>query len=379
MSDDLAGPVQRSVPSPRLLSGNVHGGRTRVRGRVALLLLGGVSMLLGLSAGLMLLGLPAPITAERLLEVHGQLMIVGFLGTLIALERAIALRRAWAYAAPLATGVGALLLVTPVPMAVGLAVQAVGLGILVTIYAAVWRRAASTALAIQWLGSFLALAAGLLWLAQVPTGALFPLLAGFLVLTIAGERLELAHVASPRPGAARALMLISAAVAITSAAALLWPTPGSELFGASLLATVLWLLRFDVATRTIRSVGLPRYTAVNLLLGMAWLAVAAFTWLTLGPQPDGPGYDIVVHAIGLGFAMSMVLAHAPIILPAVLIRPLPYRPVLYLATFALQASLLLRVAGDVRGSGWAWQSGGAGNVAALMAFVAMAAALVIRR
>lgn len=378
MSDDLARPVQQSVPSPRLLGGNARGGRTRVRGRLALLLLGGASMLLGLSAGLMLLGLPAPITAERLLEVHGQLMIVGFLGTLIALERAIALRRAWAYAAPLATGVGALLLVTPLPLAVGLAVQAVGLGILAAIYAAIWRRAASTALAIQWLGSFLALAASLLWLARVPTGALFPLLAGFLVLTIAGERLELAHVASPPPGAARALLLISAAVAITGAGSLLWPTPGSELFGASLLATVLWLLRYDVATRTIRSVGLPRYTAANLLLGMAWLAVAGITWLTLGPQPDGPGYDIVVHAIGLGFAMSMVLAHAPIILPAVLIRPLPYRPVLYLATAALQLSLILRVAGEARGAGLAWQAGGAGNVAALLAFVAMAAVLVLR-
>lgn len=379
MSDDLARPVQQSVPSPRLLTGNAVSARPRVRGRLALLLLGGASMLLGLSAGLMLLGLLAPITTERLLEVHGQLMIVGFLGTLIALERAIALRQAWAYAAPLATGVGALLLVTPLPMAVGLAVQAVGLGILVAIYAAIWRRAASTALAIQWLGSFLALGASLLWLAQVPTGAVFPLLAGFLVLTIAGERLELAHVASPPPGAARALLLISAAVAITGAGALLWPTPGSELFGASLLATVLWLLRYDVATRTIRSVGLPRYTAANLLLGMVWLAVAGITWLILGPQPDGPGYDIVVHAIGLGFAMSMVLAHAPIILPAVLIRPLPYRPVLYFATAALQVSLILRVVGESRGAGLAWQAGGVGNVAALLAFVAMAAVLVVRR
>ena len=113
-----------------------------------------------------------------------------------------------------------------------------------------------------------------------------------------------------------------------------------------------------MATRTIRSIGLPRYTAVNLLLGMAWLAVAGITWLTLGPQPDGPGYDLVVHAIGLGFAMSMVLAHAPIILPAVLIRPLPYRPVLYVATVALQVSLLVRVAADVREAGWAWQAAG---------------------
>ena len=63
------------------------------RGRLVLLLGGGVAMLLGLDAGLLLLGLPAPVTTERLPEVHGQLMLIGFLGTVIALERAVALRR----------------------------------------------------------------------------------------------------------------------------------------------------------------------------------------------------------------------------------------------------------------------------------------------
>jgi len=62
------------------------------RGRLALLLGGGVAMLLGLDAGLLLLGLPAPVTIERLPEVHGQLMLIGFLGTVIALERAVAPR-----------------------------------------------------------------------------------------------------------------------------------------------------------------------------------------------------------------------------------------------------------------------------------------------
>ena len=362
-------PTSRRPPSPRPVP----------RGRLALLLGGGVAMLLGLDAGLLLLGLPAPVTIERLPEVHGQLMLIGFLGTVIALERAVALRRPWGFSAPLATGFGSLLLLTALPTAVGQLVQLIGLSVLVGIYGALWRRAASTAVAIQWLGAFLATGGVLLWAAGVATGALFPWLAGFLVLTIAGERLELAHVAAPGPGAQAGLLGISAAVAIGAAAALLWPTPGTEVFGLALLALVGWLLRHDVATRTVRSVGLPRYSAVNLLLGMAWLAVAGGSWVVLGPQVDGPGYDLVVHAVTLGFAMSMVLAHAPIILPAVLVRPLPYRPVLYAATLALQLSLILRVAGDIRGIGWAWQVGGAGNVLALLGFVALSAVLVLRR
>ena len=72
-------------------------------------------MLLGLDAGLLLLGLPAPVSTERLPEVHGQLMLIGFLGTVIALERAVALRRPWGFTAPLATGLGSLLLLTALP------------------------------------------------------------------------------------------------------------------------------------------------------------------------------------------------------------------------------------------------------------------------
>jgi hypothetical protein len=262
---------------------------------------------------------------------------------------------------------------------VGLALQAAGLVVLVAIYAAIWGRAASTAVAIQWLGVFLALDGTLLWIAQVPTGALFPFLTAFLVLTIAGERLELARVAAPPPHVSRTLLLLTAITALTCGAALLWPGPGTRMFGMSLLAVVVWLVRHDVATRMVRSSRLPRYTAVNLLLGLGWLTVAGLTWTALGPALDGPRYDLVVHAIGLGFAMSMVLAHAPIILPAVINRALPYHPVLYVATVALQVTLILRVVGDARGLGPVWQAGGVGNIIALVAFIAIAAGLVVRR
>jgi hypothetical protein len=306
-------------------------------------------------------------------------MVVGFLGSVIALERAVALRRPWAYAAPVATGVGGILLVTTLPQQVGLAVQAAGLVVLVAIYSAIWDRAASTAVAIQWLGVFLALDGTLLWIAQVPTGALFPFLTGFLVLTIAGERLELARVAAPSPQVSRTLLTLTVLTALACAGALLWPGPGTRVFGVSLLAVVVWLVRHDVATRMVRATGLPRYTAVNLLLGLGWLTVAGLTWTALGPALDGPRYDLVVHAVGLGFAMSMVLAHAPIILPAVLNRALPYRPALYAATVALQVTLVVRVVGDVRELGPVWQAGGVGNVVALVLFIVIAAGLAVRR
>ena len=58
----------------------------------------------------MRLGALAPVASTSLGTVHGLLMIYGFLGTAICLERAVALqsdgRRPWAYAAPLLTGAG---------------------------------------------------------------------------------------------------------------------------------------------------------------------------------------------------------------------------------------------------------------------------------
>ena len=54
-------------------------------GRVLLLALGGLSLLAGLDAGLVRLGVWAPVTSERVGDLHGPVMVLGFLGTLISL------------------------------------------------------------------------------------------------------------------------------------------------------------------------------------------------------------------------------------------------------------------------------------------------------
>ena len=88
--------------------------------RAWLLLPAGASLLAGLDAGLLRMGVPAPLDAAALPDVHGPLMVLGFLGTLIALERAVALRAAWGYAAPVLLGLGGVALVAPVPTWTGL-------------------------------------------------------------------------------------------------------------------------------------------------------------------------------------------------------------------------------------------------------------------
>lgn len=346
--------------------------------RLPFLLPGGVALLAGLDAALMLIGLPAPVTAARLPDVHGMLLVLGFVGTLISLERSVALARPAGYLAPALLGAGALLLVSPAPLVLGRSLFVAGAAALVGVYVPLWRRQRDDAVLVQALGAVLAVGAAVLWLGGVSIPALLPWLVGFVVLTIAGERLELARLAMG-PGAGTRLVLLSSAVVVTVVGSLLWPVVATPALGIALLVLVGWLATHDVARRTVRSTGLPRFMAASMLAGYVWLAVAGAVWVVEGQVAEGTGYDAVVHAVFLGFTMAMIMAHAPVILPAVLRRPMGYHPALVVVAVALHTSLLLRLwVGDALGVPLAWQVGGAVNIASLLGFVGVVVWLVSR-
>ena len=76
--------------------------------RKPFLLLGALSLLSGLAAGLARLGWDLPVLAWT--DIHGPLMVCGFFGTVIGLERAVALNRSWGFAAPAACALGGIAL-----------------------------------------------------------------------------------------------------------------------------------------------------------------------------------------------------------------------------------------------------------------------------
>src|SRR5580704_4623462 len=78
--------------------------------RAPMLFVGVLSMACGTWLGLMRLGWNLPLPWHDQLIAHGPLMVCGFLGTLISLERAIALGSRWGYAAPVLVAAGALML-----------------------------------------------------------------------------------------------------------------------------------------------------------------------------------------------------------------------------------------------------------------------------
>jgi hypothetical protein len=77
-------------------------GRKRI-GRAPLLLMGMGCLVAGVWGGLVRLPLNMPLPGGNAkgLSFHGPLMVCGFLGTVIGLERAVGLRRWWTYVAPL--------------------------------------------------------------------------------------------------------------------------------------------------------------------------------------------------------------------------------------------------------------------------------------
>lgn len=340
--------------------------------RAVFLLPAGITMLAGLDAALMLLGVPAPVSTERLPDVHGMLLVFGFVGTLISLERSVALRHPAGFLAPALLGLGGLLLLSPAPLRAGQAVLVAGAAAMTAVYVPLWRRQRDDAVLLQALGAVLGVGGLALWLGGTTVATTLPWLVGFIVLTIGGERLELARIAMG-PGAGGRLVLLASGLMLGVVAALLWPGAGYPLLGAALTALVLWLAVHDVAWRTIRSRGLTRFMAGCMLAGYFWLAVAGGTWLLGGAASGGSRYDAIVHSVFLGFTISMIMAHAPVILPAVLRRPLPYHPALVVPAVLLHAAIVVRLwLGDALGVHTAWQVGGVLNVAALLMFVLVA-------
>jgi hypothetical protein len=337
--------------------------------RFVLVLFAGASLMAGLFGALVLLGVTGPTPAARLAGSHGLLMTFGFLGTLIALERAVALARPWGFAAPLACGLAGVGLIAGAPAAVVTALLSVASIVYLGMYLVflgmdrglhTWVQAAG---AVGWV-----LAAALL-LAGRPVSDAVPALAALLILTVAGERLELARMALLTPTRRR---LFVAAAGIFGAGVLLatWsPDAGLRLGGVGLLALAAWLARFDIARRTVRIPGVTRFIALCLLAGYAWLAVGGATWLVYGAA--ALARDAMLHALFLGFVISMVYGHAPVILPAVLRVPLPYRPWFYGHLVLLHAGLVVRVVvGDLFGIPVAWQVGGVLTVVSMLVFVA---------
>jgi hypothetical protein len=349
------------------------------RSRLALLGLGIVALLAAIWGGLTRLPLNLPLPADNAnwLTFHGPLMVCGFLGTVLSLERAVGLPDRWPYLAPLLTAAGGLTLVLgslgpagPLLLTAGSA-----LFFLVTLRVIQLRRELFTVT--MSLGAAAWLVGNVLWLCDWSFARVTPWWMAFLGLTIVGERIDLSRFQRQEP-AARPLILAALGLFLGGVA---WSAfvqiHGERLLGAGLIALAAWLARFDIVRRTVRETGLPRFMAVCLLSGYVWLAVSGAFFLFASPLQPGSSYDAALHAFFLGFVFAMILGHAPVIFPSVLGRPLVFNTFFYAPLVLLHLSLLLRVAGSLALEPEWRQWGAVLNAATLAVFLANTAGAML--
>jgi hypothetical protein len=243
----------------------------------------------------------------------------------------------------------------------------------VAVFAAVLRLQFQPFAVVMALGALVWLVGNAAWLAGAPVDRVVPAWLGFLVLTIAGERLELSRMLFHGPLVERGFLGLVLGLCVGLAVAAVTAGVGMRLVGGALVALAAWLARYDVALHTVRQAGLTRYVAVCLLAGYVWLAAGGVLAVAVGLPAGGLLYDAVVHAVFVGFVFSMVFGHAPIIFPSVLGVPVFYRPVLYAPLALLHVSLGLRLAGDLVGPVALRRWGGLLNAVAVVLFLASAA------
>jgi hypothetical protein len=330
--------------------------------RRGVLLVAAPTALVAVLAGLARLGIDTGWGGSRA-PWHGPLFVVGVFATLIGLERAVALGARWAYAAPVLGAAAAVALLGRMPIAPWIA--AASTLVLIAVNIVIARRVVAGFTALMALGSIVLAGGTVAWAAGRPVFAVAPAWLAFFVLTIVAERVELSRLARVPAWAGRLVVVVGAVAAIAACAAVHGAPGATRVLGGAMVLLALWQLRFDLARRTVRGVGLPRFAAIAILSGTGWLLAAGALMAASGLPAAGPIYDAVLHAVLIGFVLAMVMAHAPIILPAVARIDVPYHCGMYAPLLVLHGGLVVRVIGDLAGLAALRQVGGVASGVAL--------------
>ncbi|MEK6782387.1 MAG: hypothetical protein AABY93_11820 [Bacteroidota bacterium] len=309
--------------------------------RVPFMILAVINLLAGVWAGLIRIGWNFPVAAVAM--HHGAIMVGGFLTTLIALEKAIPLKRNYVLVVPFISSLSLIMAVPGYfqPGLVFLIAGSVGLLSIQAYYLFLYPRDLSVAL--MFIGACCLIIGNAMLIQKQLYPAAFPWWMGFLLLTITGERLELSKFL---PVSVRnKYFLLGFLFLFVVGVIVPFHEIGKYFSGIALLSIAIWMLRHDVIRIGLKKEGLTRFSSTALLLANAWLIVEGILLIVL---PDAIfSYDILLHVFFMGYTFSMIFAHGPIILPGVLgITFKPYHSILYGWLLLVQGSLLLRIGSD---------------------------------
>jgi hypothetical protein len=300
-----------------------------------------LSLLIAIWAGWIRIGFNLP--ANIAIAHHGSLMVNCFLASLIFLERAVTFRNKWVLLLPFLNAFSVVLFTTGFSSAAFLLNIIAAAGFLIMCGWFIYRHK-ELYYYVFFAGAFCLLSGNMILFRSTLYPAAVVYWMEFLLFTIVAERLELTRFL-PVKKIDHALLI---AVLAVSFLALFIPfhKGGNIVFAVSLIFIATWLLKYDMAFKSVKLKGQHRYSGLLLIAGYVWLMITAMIMLIW--ERFAFGYDAMLHSFFIGFVFAMIFSHAPVILPAVMKRPLKlYRPMLYVWFALLQVSLIVRVIADI--------------------------------
>jgi hypothetical protein len=340
--------------------------------RLPFVLLAMLSLIVALLAGLQRIGWNFQF--GHVSSNHGAIMVGGFLGTLISLEKIVPLKKTTLFIIPVLSGTSVILFFCNLSTLslLFLAAASVGLSIVFLMY---WLRERTLIYALMLAGSICWLVGNVFLIQTGFYPISIPWWIAFVLLIISSERLELMKF-MPVTNRQKALFVGLLGVFIIGCAASFHGI-GRFVAAASLFASGIWLMRYDIAGINLRKTGLPKYVGTALLCGYFSLLLSGVFIAAVTDKPLG--YDILVHSFFIGFVFSMIFAHGPIILPGVLgISAKPYHPMLYLWLMLLHTSWVTRVIADIMLDMLIRKYSGLISAVAIVGYLVSLATLLIR-
>jgi hypothetical protein len=309
--------------------------------RLPIIFLAMLCLLCGIWSGLNRIGWNMPMSL--IASHHGAIMIGGFLGTLISLEKVIPLKKKLLYLIPAfnASSVGFFFFGEANVAIYVLVTSSIGLCIVFLYYLIKQRTIIYT---LMLLGATCWVIGNILLLTKHFYPLAFPWWTAFALFIIAAERLELMKFLPV--SRLKKQIFVSLLIAFIVGVLFSFHGFGNVICGLALSAVAIWLMKHDLIGINLKKKNLPKFVAISLLSGYVALLLSGIFLLALTDQ--WLAYDAVVHSFFIGFVFSMIFAHGPIILPGVMgISVSSYHQVLYYWLGMLQISWLIRVFADV--------------------------------
>ncbi|MDR3575898.1 MAG: hypothetical protein P4L50_18705 [Anaerolineaceae bacterium] len=338
-----------------------------------ILLLALLALFIEMGVELARLGWLAPSFQGQASLSYDPILISGFLGTLIFLERAITRKQNWIYTAPILSGFGTLMLILFPGSLAGLVMVSLASLAAVGVLTVNLRQEGHVYTITMGLGALAWFTGNLLWLHGWSLQRVIFWWAAFLILAISGERLELSRKVR-RPSMFQYQLLGLTTCILLGGVVLTGQDQslGAPLAGFGMIALAAWLVRYDAARSNVNNPSsLTRYMATCVLVGYCWLAAGGLISLYYSSISASLFFDGIFYSIFLGFVFSMIFGQTPNVLQTVLGLPLKFMKLFYLPLGLLHASLLLWIGSDMA----SWQPGvhwgGLINQLAILLFLGM--------